>query len=226
MQVCPENYGNNAGFCFKCESPCATCSTGPNICTSCDGTDGLSLNLGPTCVNTCPEGFRTNKVTNKCEGCGAGCNDCNPLDQRICLHCSSEFKLFETTCVSDCPKGYIPNFDDTKCLSMATKDLKVVYFPWLIFTGILYCLSYAGGRVKSKHLVVTNFLLMMGVVENLSLLTQIVMTFRFGTWRYGIVIILAWLFYIAANPTFAYFFKKKIGDVDVYYKKWHVAKEN
>lgn len=67
---------------------------------------------------------------------------------------------------------------------------------------------------------------MMGFVENLSLLTQIIMTFRFGTWRYGIPIILAWLFYIIANPVFSFFFKKKIAEVDIYYSKWAKNPEN
>jgi hypothetical protein len=111
-------------------------------------------------------------------------------------------------------------------MSIAEKDLKVVYFPFLVLTAILASLSWVGGKVKVTHLVIPNFLVMMGFVENLSLLTQITMTFRFGTWRYGIPIILAWALYVIANPVFSYFFKKKIAEVDVYYSKWAKNPEN
>jgi hypothetical protein len=93
-------------------------------------------------------------------------------------------------------------------------------------TMIVFCLSYAGGKAKPKHLIVPNFLVMMGVVENLSLLTQIVMTFKFGTWRFLGPILVAWLAYLAGNPVFAVYFKKKIGDVDAVYAKWQTRPEN
>ena len=80
IEQCPVDHGNIAGVCFACESPCATCGTGPNVCTSCDGTDGKILNYGPTCVDTCPLGFLTNAETGECEGCGAGCFLCDPID--------------------------------------------------------------------------------------------------------------------------------------------------
>ena len=118
------------------------------------------------------------------------------------------------------------NFDASECISMAQKDLKVVYFPFLVLTAILFSLSWIGGKVKIIHLVVPNFLVMMSFVENLSLLTQIVMTFRFGTWRYGIPIILAWALYVLANPVFSFFFKKKIAEVDIYYSKWAKNPDN
>lgn len=60
----------------------------------------------------------------------------------------------------------------------------------------------------------------MGLVEFGSLLTQIIMTFKFGTWKFGVAIILAWVFYLVANPVFAYFFKKRIANVDKQYMRW------
>jgi proprotein convertase subtilisin/kexin type 5 len=80
IEQCPSGYGSNAGVCHKCESPCKSCGTGPSVCTSCDGTNGLSLNLGPTCVASCPTGFITNLATGDCEGCGAGCINCDKVD--------------------------------------------------------------------------------------------------------------------------------------------------
>ena len=93
-------------------------------------------------------------------------------------------------------------------------------------TGIVFALSYVGSKQKKTHLLIPNFLLMMGIVENCSLFTQIILTFKQGTWQFGIVIIFAWIFLIFANPAFAYLFKKRVADVDIQYKKWVAKKEN
>ena len=76
----------------------------------------------------------------------------------------------------------------------------------MVMTLIVFCLSYAGGKAKPKHLIVPNFLVMMGVVENLSLLTQIIMTYKFGTWRFLAPILIAWILYLIGNPVFALVF--------------------
>lgn len=225
IEECPQGWGFNAGVCHKCESPCATCGSGPSVCTSCDGSFGLTLNLGPTCVDKCPEGFTTNLEAGKCEGCKSGCNECDPDNQLICKRCESKFKLHDGDCVADCPKGFMSNFEATLCLSMASKDIKIIPFPWLFMALVAFGLSLVGDRVKPKHLLIPNWLVMMGAIENLSFLTQIVMTFRFGTWRFIIPIILAYALYIAGNPTFAYLFQKRIGDQDVLFKGWNSSKE-
>jgi len=226
IEECPFNYGAKSGVCHKCESPCKSCGIGPTVCQSCDGTNGLSLNLGPTCVGSCPSGYITNLATGDCEGCGAGCVNCDKEDQRICLKCESKLKLLKGVCISDCPKGYLANFDATECISKAQKDVKVVYFPWLVMSMIVFSLSYVGGKTKPKHLIVPNFLVMMGVVENLSLLTQIIMTYKFGTWRFLGPVLIAWIFYLIGNPVFAFVFNWKIGDVDPVYIKWQNLPEN
>lgn len=57
-------------------------------------------------------------------------------------------------------------------------------------------------------------MVMMGIIENLSILTQIVMTFKFGTYRFAIPILLAYLAYIGGNVLYTMYFKKQFSGQD------------
>jgi hypothetical protein len=109
---------------------------------------------------------------------------------------------------------------------MASRDVRTVYFPWLILTAIAFSLSYAGGKSKPSHLVVPNWLIMMGFIENFSLLTQIVMTFKFGTFKYAISIIIAYILYLLGNSSFSIIYRLKIAKVDSAFQRWLVRPEN
>jgi len=134
-------------------------------------------------------------------------------------------KLSEGGCVQSCPRGFMANYESTKCV-MAGGDVTVVYFPWLIMSLIALGLSLAGGKSKIKHLVVPNWLVMMGIIENLSMFTQIVMTFKFGTWRYTIPIVAAYAIYVIANIVFAVLFHLKVAMADPAYARWQSQPEN
>ena len=86
---------------------------------------------------------------------------------------------------------------------MDSIDLKLMYFPFLIMALILFCFSLIAYKIKSRHRYLTNFLLMMGALEFFCTITQIFLTFKFGTFRYAIVIIIIFVFYLALN--IAYF---------------------
>ena len=136
--------GNLAGVCFNCEFPCSECSTGPQICTACSQDDGIAYLYGPTCITECPIGFQVNEVEKQCEGCGAGCLECDPKDQRICLKCEKNMLMLEGNCVSVCPKDYIADYDDMKCKSLAELDISLIPFPCLIVAATFFILSYVG----------------------------------------------------------------------------------
>ena len=60
----------------------------------------------------------------------------------------------------------------------------------------------------------------MGLLEHGALLSQIILTFRYGTFRYSIFIILAWVFFLAANIVFAVLHHKRIAKKDRLYSNW------
>jgi len=94
------------------------------------------------------------------------------------------------------------NYAATYCISEDSLDLKLVYFPFLVSMAILFVLSVLGARQKKKHKLLTNFVIMMGMLEHIAIISQIIMTFFFGTWRYAIVIILIWILHVVAQPLF------------------------
>ena len=126
---------------------------------------------GPNCVDTCPAGFITNVEDMKCEGCDPGCAVCDEVDQRICLECNFGLMLHEEDCVSDCPRFFLANFYGDACYPISDIDVKLIYFPFLIIISICFGMTYIGARQKKKHLLVPNFLFMMGIVEHAGLVT-------------------------------------------------------
>ena len=107
----------------------------------------------------------------KCEGCNPGCSECDAVDQRICLECNFGLMLHEETCVADCPRYFLANFMGTECYSISNLDVKLIYFPYLIVMCICFAMSYVGSLQKKKHLLVPNFIVLMGAVEHISLVT-------------------------------------------------------
>ena len=60
----------------------------------------------------------------------------------------------------------------------------------------------------------------MGLLEHGILLSQIILNFRYGTFRYSIFIILAWCFFCAANVTFVVLHYRRVTEKDRLYKNW------
>ena len=146
LTSCPPRMGNLAGVCFDCVFPCLECSTGPDICLSCSQEKGIAFLLGPSCTNQCPVGYIVNEEEKKCEGCGPGCIDCDPEDQRICLQCAEGLMMMEDECVQDCPSGYLSNYDANECKAISDLDIALIPFPCLIIALVFFFLSYVGSK--------------------------------------------------------------------------------
>ena len=63
------------------------------------------------------------------------------------------------------------NSTSSKCDLAPSEDLKLVYFPVIIATGLVGLTSWIGRRVKPRHLILSNFIVMMGVVEHIALIS-------------------------------------------------------
>jgi hypothetical protein len=94
-------------------------------------------------------------------------------------------------------------------------DIKLVYFPFLQTVVLLFIVNLVGHKVKPKHLVWPNFIVMMGMLEHLALIAQVVLSFSYGgSFEFGIVSIIIYLSYIGANIAFTKIFKDKIQKED------------
>lgn len=220
LESCPDYYGSSGGKCHLCEYPCETCSSGPQVCTSCSQDLKELFLYGPLCEEACPQGFITNYDTYKCEGCAPGCEICDEADQRVCVECKSGLLVHQGSCVNDCPRFFYANYAATECIPMSNLDVKLVYFPFLIVTVIMFMLSYVGTKQKKKHLLIPNFLIFMGLIEHVGLITQLILTFDYGTWRYASTVGVFWFFYVAGNIGFYIYHLKVIAQEDRLYGKW------
>lgn len=235
-ESCPDRYGTLAGECFPCEGDCDTCSSTPTMCTSCKGVENRDYLWGPTCVSKCPDGFNQNEVTFECEGCPAGCHECEATDNRVCTKCELGLMLTVMldkegnpelpTCVSACPPGYLANYEGTACTNLSDIDLTLVYFPFLITAFLMFVLSVVGAKQKKKHLLVPNFLVMMGVLEHLAIITFMVLTLKWGKPAYFVCTLLIWAAFIAINVWFQITFRKEVIDNDKFYQMWRERPEN
>ena len=128
--------------------------------------------------------------------------------------------MLEGTCVSACPKDYFADYDDMECVSLADLDISLIPFPCLIVAGTFFILSYVGHRQKRKHLMIPNWLVLMGLLEHGCLLRQIILNFQWGKVLYGVVVILAWMCFVAANIVFFVQHYRRITLKDRLYSNW------
>ena len=66
----------------------------------------------------------------------------------------------------------------------------------------------------------------MALLEHGCLLSQLILNFRFGTWKYGAFILLAWLAFVATNVAFVFIHYKKITKKDRLYNNWRNRPSN
>lgn len=105
-------------------------------------------------------------------------------------------------CVTTCPVGSVITFSGKSCRSLSDIDARKVYYPFLILTILVAAISCIGKIVKPHHLVLSNFVVMMGLIEHIAIITQIALTFIFGTYMMAIAIVLIWVVYIVILVTF------------------------
>lgn len=120
----------------------------------------------------------------------------------MCFKCSEEFILFEDTCHIDCPPGAIADFTGKGCRRLSDIDAQLVYFPFLIVTVLLAFVSWIGHKVKKAHLVFANFVIMLGFIEHLALLVQVILSFVYGTISIAVPALLIWIVYILTQILF------------------------
>ena len=112
------------------------------------------------------------------------------------------------------------DYDDGECYSLSDLDIDLIPFPCLIVATTFFILSYVGYRQKRKHLMIPNWLILMGLLEQGCLLSQIILNFKFGSILYSIVLIFAWISFNATNIVFVILHLKRIGKVDRMYATW------
>jgi len=66
----------------------------------------------------------------------------------------------------------------------------------------------------------------MGLLEHGCILSQMILNFKYGTWRYGVFLMLAWFCYVAANIAFSFMHYFKIGKKDRLYNNWRTRPDN
>lgn len=60
----------------------------------------------------------------------------------------------------------------------------------------------------------------MGLLEHGCLLSQIILNFRWGPVIYGVIVVLAWIFFVAANVTFVILHYRRVTLKDRMYSNW------
>lgn len=103
---------SNSYQCISCFSPCKTCITSGNVCTSC--VSGYSLQ-GTTCVSSCQAGYYPKTIISTslwgepihitvCRQCSEACLTCS--DQNTCTSCPTGFNIDASgNCLSSCPNA-------------------------------------------------------------------------------------------------------------------------
>ena len=119
-----------------------------------------------------------------------------------------------------CPKDYFADYDDMVCKSLADLDISPIPFPCLIVAGTFFILSYVGYKQKRKHLMIPNWLVLMGLLEHGCLLSQIILNFQWGKALYGVIVILAWMCFVATNIVFFILHYRRITLKDRLYSNW------
>ena len=111
-------YNYNEMKCSECLPGCINCDNN-NSCKNCD--NGLYLYLNNACIDSCPDTYYANTLTNKCEKCtGVTCKTCSSTNPNICLTCP-EGELLITyenglnECVTSCPPTYYQNNEKGTC---------------------------------------------------------------------------------------------------------------
>ena len=112
------------------------------------------------------------------------------------------------------------DYDAKTCAALSDMDISLIPFPCLIVAGTFFILSYVGYKQKKKHLMIPNWLVLMGLLEHGCLISQIILNFKYGTWLYGAVLIFAWVSFVATNITFAILHYKRISSKDRMYATW------
>ena len=128
--------------------------------------------------------------------------------------------------MSDCPSGYLSDYDGSSCYSLASLDVDLIPFPCLIIATVLFFLSYVGYKQKPKHKMISNWLVLMGLLIHGCLLSQLILNNKFGTFFYAIFIIAAYACFLITNVVFYFVHYNKIATKDLKYRRWRNKPNN
>jgi len=143
-----------------------------------------------------------------------------------CLKCKSGYLAFGEECVTTCPIGSVMTFGGKNCRRLTDVDARLVYFPFLICLALISLISWVGRLVKPNHLVLTNFLIILGFLEHIALVVQLILTFIFGTYLLAIAIIIIWIGYIVSLIVFNFFWRRDVINTDFKYNAYRTQSEN
>ena len=131
LDSCPVHFWSDttSNTCQPCHSSttgpeytCYSCTGGKsNNCLSCDSGYFLYESM---CLDTCPDGFWGDTVSNTCRPCWSSkdspysCVTCNAQSSDSCLKCDSPYFLYPNTigqCLLACPDGFWANKETRTC---------------------------------------------------------------------------------------------------------------
>lgn len=121
-------------------------------------------------------------------------------------------------CVTTCPVGSVMTFSGQSCRSLSDIDARLVYFPFLITVALVALMSWIGKLVKPKHLFLTNFVIMLGLIEHVALVVQLILTFIFGTYLLAIFIVIIWVVYFGTLVAFNVLWRRDVINKDSHYQ--------
>ena len=99
-----------ASTCIACHPACSVCTGSlDSQCSACKTNYYLQPSPSETtCLDSCPDGYWPDDLTNKCQTCHASCSICTGAENTVCTACKSGFFLqpSSATCSDSCPAGY------------------------------------------------------------------------------------------------------------------------
>jgi len=102
VKKCGFGYVAVKGKCLPCSDVnCKICST-QDKCTKCKA--NFFFNVNNKCVENCGAEYYKNLITQRCEGCSLGCEQCT--DSKSCEVCEKGLLLHLGECVGKCPGGF------------------------------------------------------------------------------------------------------------------------
>jgi proprotein convertase subtilisin/kexin type 5 len=107
LLIIPATYVNVTGVATPCSSPCLTCATLPNNCTSC----AINYYHNGICISVCPVSHYSNSTSNTCNKCISPCSTCT--NSTSCLSCLPSTNTYYNSatmqCINPCPSLYYNN---------------------------------------------------------------------------------------------------------------------
>ena len=93
---------------------------------------------------------------------------------------------------------------------MTIVDARLVYFPFLVMVAIIAIVSYIGSRAKQNHKGLTNFVVMLGMIEHIALITQVALAFIFSDYAFSMATLAVWFFFLCQQFFFHVFWQYRV----------------